>query len=83
MLFSQSEYSNAYHLLSKALKSATALGGSNAQRDIVEMTAITGAIKSGLKTEAKNLIQISRSLRHDSPLKNYFLEQITNPELVQ
>jgi len=54
--FSEGDYVSAYHALSVILNSIIFFGGSNAQRDLLEMTAIVAAIHAGYLGKAKKLI---------------------------
>lgn len=76
--FGRGDYERAFHTMSGVLGSISEIGGSNAQRDLLEMTAIEAALRWGNTSQARRLIMNGRSLRHPSPLRNFFLNR-TNP----
>jgi tetratricopeptide (TPR) repeat protein len=78
--FSEGKYKEAYTALENILKSSSALGGSNAQRDVFEMTAIEAAVRAGDVSKANYLINNGRCFKHDSPLKRHYINKIRNNE---
>lgn len=78
-LFSQGKYQEACSAFEPYLESASAFGGSNAQRDIIEMTAIEAAIRANEFSKARSLMQKGRCLKFDSPLQQHFLSRMTTP----
>lgn len=77
--FSRGEYARSFDLLSGIIGSSSAIGGSNAQRDLFELTAIEAGLRCGYIERARALIVSGRSLRHPSPMRDHFL---TRAELV-
>ena len=64
--FSAGRYERAFDLLTEARPFANAVGGSNAQRDIVELTLIAAAARMGDSTTARSLARHRVSKRPSS-----------------
>ncbi|MCI0994429.1 tetratricopeptide repeat protein [Pseudomonas sp. ICMP22404] len=78
--FQQEDYDSALELLSKILPAVRAIGGSNAQRDLLELTTIEAAIRARQFDRARQLIQQGRSLRHPSPFRTFFVDRLQDEE---
>lgn len=70
--FAQNKYVSCYKQLESVLNSVVSLGGSKAQLDVLEMTAIEAAIRSGNEKEAKNILAYGRCFRFSSPLRSFY-----------
>lgn len=73
--FSRGDYESACETIVGVLGRVSEIGGSNAQRDLLETTAIEAALRCGRRSLARRLILNGRSLRHPSPLRDFFLNQ--------
>jgi tetratricopeptide (TPR) repeat protein len=62
--FSAGEYSEAASRLARSLDHSHQIGGSNAQRDVIEMTAVEAALRSRNYELAKYLRDTGRIFRH-------------------
>ncbi|MFL6653628.1 MAG: hypothetical protein ACJ8KA_02465 [Sulfurifustis sp.] len=78
--FGHHDYESAYETIIGVLGSVSEIGGSNAQRDLLEMTAIEAALRCGRKSQARRLISHGRSLRHASPLRDLYLKRADAPD---
>ncbi|MFL6648235.1 MAG: hypothetical protein ACJ8KO_09770 [Sulfurifustaceae bacterium] len=78
--FGHHDYESAYETIIGVLGSVSEIGGSNAQRDLLEMTAIEAALRCGRKSQARRLISNGRSLRHASPLRDLYLKRADAPD---
>lgn len=78
--FQQGDYAAAYDLLSNILPAVRAIGGSNAQRDLLELTTIEAAIRARKFDQAEQLIECGRSLRHPSPFRTFFVDRLRDQE---
>lgn len=74
--FHRGDYDDAYDLLVNVLPAVRSIGGSNAQRDLLELTTIEAAIRAGRYEQAERLIRTGRSLRHASPLRDLFVGRL-------
>lgn len=75
--FGQGDYSSAFSEMASVLGKVAVIGGSNAQRDLLEMTCIEAALRSGRNAEAHHLLMSGRSLRHPSPLRDFYLDRLS------
>lgn len=79
--FSEGRYRQAYAALEQVVKTNAAFGGSNAQRDLLEMTAIEAALRANDLVKTESFIRNGRCLKYNSPLKQYYMQRIKNPDL--
>jgi len=70
--FGEGGYAEAVRLIRPIRSLAIRFGGSNAQRDIVDLTLIEAAFRSGERTLARALAAERVAAKHDSPLAKLF-----------
>lgn len=78
--FGEGRYRQAMRFLEPALTPDFVFGGSNAQRDILEMTALEAAIRAGEIARAKELFKNGRCFAYDSPLATYYEQRINRED---
>lgn len=70
--FGRGDYEKAKGLLSGARHSAHLFGGSIAQRDVINLTLIEAASRSGDRAMVEGLIAERSVLKHETPLTDFF-----------
>jgi pentatricopeptide repeat protein len=75
-LFSTGEYAEAANRLTRSYSHSHEIGGSNAQRDVIEITAIEAALRSGNYEFAKQIRDAGRLFRHPSPMLSFYSERL-------
>jgi hypothetical protein len=70
--FGQGNYAEAVRLLRPIRSIAHRFGGSHAQRDVLDLTLIEAALRSGDRALSSALVNERRALRPDSPLSRLF-----------
>ena len=70
--FGQGDYETAKTLISRARHSAHLFGGSIAQRDVINLTLMEAAIRSGDRAMVEGLIAERSLMKPESPLTNMF-----------
>ncbi|TGV11446.1 tetratricopeptide repeat protein [Mesorhizobium sp. M8A.F.Ca.ET.173.01.1.1] len=70
--FGRGDYETAKTLISKARHSAHLFGGSIAQRDVINLTLMEAAIRSGDQAMVEGLIAERSLMKPESPLTDFF-----------
>ncbi|WP_395450059.1 tetratricopeptide repeat protein [Aminobacter sp. UC22_36] len=70
--FGRQDYATAKTLISKARHSAHLFGGSIAQRDVINLTLMEAAIRSGDRAMVEGLIAERSLMKPESPLTDFF-----------
>lgn len=70
--FGEGRYGDAVRLIRPVRAIAARFGGSNAQRDIIDLTLIEAALRAGERSLAKALAAERVMAKHDSPLAKLF-----------
>ena len=78
--FGDGDYASAVALLRPIRSGASRFGGSHAQRDLIDLTLIEAAARSGHSPLAAALIAERRALRPQSPLAQRLAERFRVPE---
>ncbi len=73
--FGERRYADAVNLILPIRSIAARFGGSHAQRDVIELTLIEAAIRSGDAALAMRLTAERDHARHDSPLSRLFVRR--------
>lgn len=73
--FGDGDFHRTTALLRPVRSLAHRFGGSNAQRDVIDLTLIEAAIRSGAQNLAAALAAERLDLRHDSPLSQLFVRR--------
>lgn len=73
--FAEGRYAETLDLLRPVRNIATRFGGSHAQRDLIDLTMIEAALRSGQDALARALINERAALRHESPLTRLFQQR--------
>ncbi|WP_372623082.1 tetratricopeptide repeat protein [Falsiroseomonas sp.] len=68
MAFARGDYPHAVELIAPVRRGAVAFGGSNAQRDVLSLTLLEAALRSGERTLARRLAAERIAAKPDSPL---------------
>ncbi|MFD0026525.1 hypothetical protein [Streptomyces sp. NPDC058382] len=66
--FTTGDYADASARLARSFHRSSPMGGSNAQRDVIELTGIEAALRSRNYEEAQRLRDTGRIFRHRSPV---------------
>jgi hypothetical protein len=74
--FGDADYALCIDILSDVRKRAAMFGGSNAQRDILNLTLIEAAIRSGDRATATALVNERRAEKKESPLADCLMKRI-------
>jgi tetratricopeptide (TPR) repeat protein len=75
--FGETDYESCFDTLLDVRKRAVAFGGSNAQRDVLNLTMIEAAIRAGNKPAATALVNERRAEKEESPLAECLLKRIS------
>lgn len=75
MAFGEGDYARTVALLRPVRSSSHRFGGSHAQRDVIDLTLIEAAIRSGDGRMAVALASERADRRHESPLSQLFLRR--------
>ncbi len=75
LAFGEGDYARAAGLLRPVRSTAHRFGGSHAQRDVIDLTLIEAALRSGNAQLASALTAERADRRHDSPLSQFFLSR--------
>lgn len=75
--FGEGRYAEALELLRSVRNIAHRFGGSHAQRDLLDLTMIESALRSGKDAVARALVNERAALRHESPLTRLFQQRAT------
>lgn len=78
--FWQGNYSDAVETLHGARYIANALGGSHAQRDVIDWTLAEAAIRSGRRDAAEAIANERLAVKPHSPINQSFLKRATGSE---
>jgi hypothetical protein len=73
--FGDGDYRQAVRLLRPIRSIAAMFGGSHAQRDVIDLTLVEAALRSGDAALALSLAAERADRRHDSPLSQLFLRR--------
>jgi tetratricopeptide (TPR) repeat protein len=73
--FGEGRYTDALNLLRPVRNIAHRFGGSHAQRDLIDLTMIEAALRSGEDALARALVNERAAIRHESPLTRLFLQR--------
>jgi hypothetical protein len=73
--FGQGRYADTLAMLRPVRNIAARFGGSHAQRDILDLTMIEAALRSGEEALAQALIAERDAMRHESPLTQLFVRR--------
>lgn len=73
--FGRGDYAAAKTLISKARHSAHMFGGSIAQRDVINLTLMEAAIRSGDRAMVEGLIAERSLMKPESPLTDFFRQR--------
>lgn len=74
--FTTGDYADAADRLARSYHRAFAMGGSNAQRDVVELTGIEAALRSRNYELAAHLRESGRIFRHRSPVLDEYAARL-------
>ena len=74
--FGEGDYAQAIRLLRPIRSIAHRFGGSHAQRDLIDLTLIEAALRSGDQALAKALVNERVALRPASPLSRLFASRV-------
>jgi hypothetical protein len=77
LAFAQEDYAGCARVLESVVGEAVRLGGSGAQRDVVEDTLLVALMRSGESSKARALLD-QRLKRRRSPLDTRWLDQLTH-----
>ena len=73
--FGQGDFSNAKNLLSSVRHCSNLLGGSIAQRDVINLTLLGAATRSGDVAMVQGLVDERTAMKPSSPLTDMFMEK--------
>jgi len=73
--FGHGNYSTAKTLISKVRHSIPLVGGSAAQRDVVNLTLMAAAVRSGDRAMVEGLIAERSAMKPESPLTDFFRQR--------
>ncbi|MEV6976581.1 hypothetical protein [Kitasatospora sp. NPDC093806] len=74
--FTTGDYADAAARLARSFPLATAMGGSNAQRDVIELTGIEAAIRSHNYELVQRIRESGRVFRHRSPVLQQYEDRL-------
>jgi tetratricopeptide (TPR) repeat protein len=74
--FTTGDYADAATRLARSFHRSFPMGGSNAQRDVIELTAIEAAIRSRNHEAAQRIRDSGRFLRHQSPVVQHYKDRL-------
>ena len=73
--FGEGRYAEAVDLLRPVRNIASRFGGSHAQRDVLDLTMIEAALRSGQDALARALVNERDAIRHETPLTRLFVQR--------
>ncbi|MFC9734846.1 hypothetical protein ACFWEO_31625 [Streptomyces roseolus] len=74
--FTTGDYADAAARLARSFRHSSEMGGSNAQRDVIEMTGIEAALRSRNYELARHLRDSGRIFRHQGPVIRRYEERL-------
>ncbi|MFC8228931.1 hypothetical protein [Streptomyces sp. NPDC057287] len=75
--FTTGDYADASVRLARSFHRSSAMGGSNAQRDVIELTGIEAALRSRNYELAERFRDSGRIFRHQSPVLTKYEDRLT------
>ncbi|MFF4156162.1 tetratricopeptide repeat protein [Streptomyces sp. NPDC001678] len=74
--FTTGDYADASARLARSFRRSSPMGGSNAQRDVIELTAIEAALRSRNYEVARRIRETGRIFRHRSPVLQQYEDRL-------